>query len=111
TRYYESVSKEKTDRVLRDTSRVTGLQANQIRSVYAYGYRRVGSWVHLGVFASGSDSEHDFYKHIGLNPKQERVRMYFPYDTPLEARAAGAVLSLSADLEAWAVPLGRWTLR
>jgi hypothetical protein len=108
-RFHAGIPKASSDKVLVDTSMIPDLPGNRIRSGYAYVYRSLGPFLHLGAFASFSDSRKDFYALIYRSPGSENSYLYFPYQTPLDAYAYGGVFSAHLDWEAWSLPLGMWT--
>lgn len=112
-RFFPAVSREDGRKVLGDTDFFAGAPRNRLLSGYLYGYRPAGKYFLLGGFASYADSRSDFYRLIHREPPPSRTPtfMYFPYDTPMEAWAAGGVCSGTLDLEDAAVPLGNWTAK
>jgi len=110
-RHLEGASNAETDAVVGDTAQVGAIPKNRILSAYAYGYYTVRKVLTLGGFASWADSRSDFYRFLQRVPGQRDAYMYFPYDTPLESYALGALLAVDLDFEARGIPAGAWSAK
>lgn len=110
-RFLDGLSNAETDRLAGDTAQVGAIPRNRILSAYIYGYRTLGKTLTLGGFSSWADSRSDFYRFIRRGPGQRDAYMYFPYDTPLDSYAFGALVAVDLDLESRGIPAGAWSAK
>ncbi|MDB5103342.1 MAG: hypothetical protein JWP91_1031 [Fibrobacteres bacterium] len=107
----DAASDGAVDALLEDTAVVPGIPANRILTGYLYGYRSLLDFLTVGGFASWSDSHRDFYRFLHRSPPRVDNYMYFPYDTPLDSYAAGAILGVDFDWDKGEVPIGIWSAK
>lgn len=104
-------SDAEVDVLLADTARVGAIPANRLLSAYLYGYRTFFGFFTAGAFGSWQDSRRDFYRFLHRSADRTDNYMYFPYDTPIDAWAAGGLLAVDIDLDRAALPLGTFSAK
>lgn len=110
-RHLAGADSSEVDAVVGDPNGVGDIPRNRILSAYAYGYYTVRKVLTLGGFASWADSRRDFYRFLQRTPGRGDAYMYFPYDTPLDSYAFGALAAVDLDFESRGIPAGSWSAK
>ncbi len=108
---YSGADSASVHNALASEQSVEKVAENRIWKAHAYFYRPIWNNLYAGAFANYADSRHDFYRTTLRTSQVTASYMYFPYDTPVESLAFGAILSTFVDFNSMSLPLGVVTLR